>query len=191
MLVIGLGNPGDKYARNRHNIGFIFLDALAEKYDVNFASKFNGLYGEAIINEKKIRLLKPQTYMNNSGESVVKAKKFFDIADEDVVVVYDDLDVPFSKIKIKTGGGHGGHNGLRSLDSHIGKEYQRIRFGIDHPGHKDKVHGYVLSDFSKKEAEEVAIRIQEMVDYFPVFIEEGREAFLNKLGLIKQEEPKA
>lgn len=152
-LIIGLGNPGDKYSGNRHNIGFMVADKIADdNMFPNFKSKFQGEISEGRIAGQKVALLKPQTYMNDSGQSVRKAADFYKIPPEKIIVFYDELDLAPGKMKIKQGGGSGGHNGIKSMDAHLGnKDYWRVRLGIGHPGDKSRVSGYVLSDFSKQE----------------------------------------
>ena len=150
QLWVGLGNPGTKYAGNRHNIGFMVLDRIAE--DHGFApwrSKFQGQLTEGKLGREKVLLLKPETFMNLSGQSVGEAMRFFKLTPADVTVFHDELDLAPGKCRVKQGGGHAGHNGLRSIHQHIGADYARVRLGIGHPGHKDRVSGYVLSDFSK------------------------------------------
>jgi len=155
LLWVGLGNPGEKYAGNRHNIGFMAIDEIATQH--NFSpekSKFQGLIREGLIHAGgtpvKILLLKPQTFMNESGRSVQKAMQFYKIPLQNVTVFHDELDLAPGKFRMKTGGGIAGHNGLRSIRQHVGN-FHRARLGIGHPGQKDKVHGYVLSDFAKSE----------------------------------------
>lgn len=146
----GLGNPGGKYAGNRHNIGFMAVDRIAE--DHRFApwrSKFQSLVSEGRLGEEKIVLLKPQTFMNLSGQAVGEALKFYKLDSTDLTVFHDEIDLAPGKIRLKAGGGHAGHNGLRSIHSHIGPHYDRVRMGVGHPGHKDAVPGYVLRDFAK------------------------------------------
>nr|WP_319249454.1 aminoacyl-tRNA hydrolase [uncultured Celeribacter sp.] len=149
-LFVGLGNPGGKYEKNRHNIGFMALDRIAG--DHGFApwrSKFQGLVSEGRLGREKVVLLKPQTFMNLSGQAVGEAMRFYKLTPADVVVFHDELDLAPGKLRVKTGGGHAGHNGLRSIHQHIGADYDRVRMGIGHPGHKDRVSGYVLADFAK------------------------------------------
>jgi len=155
FLLVGLGNPGQKYKNNRHNIGFMAMDAIANSYNFpSFKSKFQGQYTEGVIAGCKVGILKPSTFMNESGRSVGLASKFYKLTPDKVIVFHDELDVAASKVKVKIGGGHAGHNGLRSIDAHLGdKNYKRIRMGIDHPGDKNRVSGYVLSDFAKSEQE--------------------------------------
>jgi len=150
QLFVGLGNPGGKYAANRHNIGFMAMDRIAD--DHGFApwrSKFQAQVTEGTLDGEKVILLKPMTFMNLSGQSVGEAMRFYKLTPDDVTVFHDELDLAPGKVRVKQGGGHAGHNGLRSIHQHIGAEYQRVRLGIGHPGHKDRVAGYVLSDFAK------------------------------------------
>jgi len=162
QLFVGLGNPGPEYAGHRHNIGFMAMDAIAQRFDAaGWSRRFNGLATEITLTlpaiaplrgeSEKIILLKPQSFMNRSGQPVGEAMRFYKLTPTQVTVFHDELDLPLTKVRIKTGGGHGGHNGLRDIDAHIGKEYRRIRLGIDHPGHKDRVTGHVLSNFGKDE----------------------------------------
>ena len=149
-LFVGLGNPGAKYAQNRHNIGFMALDRIAS--DHGFApwrGKFQGSVSEGKLGGEKVILLKPETFMNLSGQSVGEAMRFYKITPADVTVFHDEIDLAPAKLKVKLGGGHAGHNGLRSLHQHITPEYQRVRMGVGHPGHKDAVPSYVLKDFAK------------------------------------------
>jgi PTH1 family peptidyl-tRNA hydrolase len=153
-LIVGLGNPGSKYAKNRHNIGFMALDRIA--MDHGFApwrAKHQGQISEGRFGADRAVLLKPETFMNNSGQSVQSAMRFYKIAAPDVIVLHDELDLPPGKLRCKQGGGHAGHNGLRSIHAHIGADYHRVRLGIGHPGHKDRVAAYVLHDFSQADAD--------------------------------------
>ncbi|MEM7497929.1 MAG: aminoacyl-tRNA hydrolase [Pseudomonadota bacterium] len=152
QLFAGLGNPGPKHARQRHNIGFMALDAIAEREGAPaWRSKFQGETTEIRFGSEKVVLLKPMTFMNLSGQSVGEAARFYGIVPEDVTVFHDELDLAPGRLRVKRGGGHAGHNGLRSLHQHIGDGYRRVRLGIGHPGHKDRVAGYVLHDFAKAE----------------------------------------
>jgi len=149
-LLVGLGNPGAKYARNRHNIGFMALDEIATDYGFSpWKSKFQAQLCEGNLGGVKVILLKPQTFMNLSGQAVGEAMRFYKLTSEDITVLHDELDLAPGKCRVKQGGGHAGHNGLRSLHSHIGADYGRVRLGVGHPGHKDAVAGYVLRDFPK------------------------------------------
>lgn len=152
LLFVGLGNPGGKYARNRHNIGFMALDQIASDHGFGpWKSKFQAELTEGKLGSEKVMLLKPMTFMNLSGQSVGEAMRFYKLTPDDITVFHDELDLAPGKLRVKQGGGHAGHNGLRSIHQHIGADYQRIRLGIGHPGHKDRVAGYVLSDFAKAE----------------------------------------
>lgn len=154
LLFVGLGNPGSRYANNRHNIGFMAIEAIARAFNFPaFRKKFQGLVSEGSIGTERVILLMPQTYMNESGRAVGEAVRFHKIDVADVYVFHDELDLAAMKLRIKTGGGNAGHNGLRSITSHIGNEYRRVRFGIGHPGDKNRVHGHVLSDFAKADRE--------------------------------------
>jgi PTH1 family peptidyl-tRNA hydrolase len=153
-LIVGLGNPGPKYAGHRHNIGFMALDQIA--HDHGFASwkgKHQGSLSEGRFGPDRAVLLKPETFMNNSGQSVQAAMRFYKLEPADVVVLHDEIDLAPGKVKYKMGGGHAGHNGLRSIHAHIGPDYGRVRLGVGHPGHKDRVPSYVLHDFSKADQE--------------------------------------
>ncbi|MEO0701728.1 MAG: aminoacyl-tRNA hydrolase [Pseudomonadota bacterium] len=149
-LFVGLGNPGAKYAQNRHNVGFMALDQIAGDHEFGpWRSKFQGQMAEGRLGSEKVVLLKPETFMNLSGQSVGEAMRFFKLTPADITVFHDEIDLAPGKLRVKAGGGHAGHNGLRSLHAHIGDAYQRIRIGVGHPGHKDAVPGYVLRDFAK------------------------------------------
>lgn len=151
-LFVGLGNPGQRYAGNRHNIGFMVLDATARAHARQpFRTRFQGECVEAAFGGEKVLLLKPLTYMNESGRSVGDAMRFFKIDLNDIYVFHDELDLPPGKVRVKLGGGNAGHNGLRSISAHCGNDYRRVRLGIGHPGLKELVHAYVLNDFGKGE----------------------------------------
>ncbi|MAU53131.1 MAG: aminoacyl-tRNA hydrolase [Roseovarius sp.] len=153
QLFVGLGNPGAKYAGNRHNIGFMAVEAIASAHGFGpWRAKFQGLVSEGVLGGEKVILLKSETFMNLSGQSVGEAARFYKIAPEAVTVFHDELDLAPGKLRVKRGGGHAGHNGLRSIIAHIGAEFQRVRLGIGHPGHKDRVAAYVLQDFARAEA---------------------------------------
>ncbi|MEM8571642.1 MAG: aminoacyl-tRNA hydrolase [Pseudomonadota bacterium] len=149
-LFAGLGNPGARYARNRHNVGFMAVDAIADAYSFGpWRSKFSGQLSEGRLSGTKILLLKPDTYMNRSGDALQAAITFYKLNPADVIVFHDELDLAPGKIRVKQGGGHAGHNGLRSITAHLGAEFSRVRIGIGHPGDKALVSNYVLSDFAK------------------------------------------
>ena len=152
-LLVGLGNPGGQYEGNRHNIGFMALDAIARAHGITqFRSKHGGLLAEGNIGGEKVILLKPQTFMNRSGDSVQQVAQFYKIAPADIIVLYDELDLAPGKVRVKVGGGNGGHNGLRSIDPQIGTGYKRVRLGIGHPG-KEFVTHHVLGDFAKADSD--------------------------------------
>lgn len=146
-LIVGLGNPGQQYVETRHNAGFWFVALIADKFNIELSAdkKFNGLTGRGRIYDTDVRLLLPLTFMNKSGQSVVPMANYYDIKPEELLVAHDELDIPAGSIKLKTGGGHGGHNGLRDITPHLGNDFHRLRIGIGHPGHKSKVSSHVLS----------------------------------------------
>ena len=153
----GLGNPGPQYAMHRHNIGFMAADAIADRFDASpTTKKFQGWMQEARIGGDKVILLKPATFMNESGRSIRAAMDFYKLTPADITVFYDELDIAPFKLKVKRGGGAAGHNGIRSTIDHIGAEFRRVRLGIGHPGHKDRVTGYVLGSFAKNEIDPLA-----------------------------------
>ena len=183
FLIVGLGNPGMEYVSTRHNVGFMCVDALFDKFGSGvFKNKFDGLIAEGNINGEKIYLLKPQTYMNLSGNSVVKAANFYKILPQNIVVIHDDMDLPVGKIKAKLGGGTGGHNGLKSVDAAISPNYNRIRIGVGHPQDKgDAVVNHVLSRFSKTDAEIITHKIDVVVKNISDLLSNGVEKFSNAI----------
>ena len=187
FLIVGLGNPGAEYQGTRHNAGFMAADALAETYRFSsYKSKFDGLIAEGTIDGEKCLLLKPQTFMNLSGNSVLKAAAFYKILPENIIVIHDDMDLQPTQIKAKRGGGTGGHNGLKSIDSHIGANYNRIRLGVGHPqGIGDAVVNHVLSRFSKADALSLQYNIDIVVKNIPVLLKKGISAFSNQIGMEK------
>ena len=155
-ILVGLGNPGEKYKFNRHNVGFLVVDKIAEDFAVSAWKKgFKGLMCECHTKNEKFLLFKPETFMNNSGFAVMAITQFYKLTSDDIIVFQDDLDLKFGQIKIKRCGGHAGHNGIRSIHNFIGEEYTRVRIGIGHPKEKNKVSSYVLSNFCSPEAEEL------------------------------------
>jgi peptidyl-tRNA hydrolase, PTH1 family len=149
-LFVGLGNPGAKYAHNRHNIGFMVLDEIARRHGfAPWRRRFQGRTSEGTLDRERVVLLRPETFMNESGRAVQEAANFFKLGAGDIVVFQDELELPPAKVRVKIGGGIAGHNGLRSISAHIGNDYRRVRLGIGHPGIKELVHAYVLSDFAK------------------------------------------
>ena len=183
-LFVGLGNPGAKYAGNRHNIGFMALDRIAD--DHGFApwrARFQGMLSEGRLGSEKIVLLKPQTFMNLSGQSVGEAMRFYKLDPEDVCVFHDELDLAPGKTRVKIGGGHAGHNGLRSIHQHIGEAYQRVRLGIGHPGHKDRVAAYVLHDFAKADQDWLDDLVRGLSDGAPDLAMGDSGKFMNAVAL--------
>ncbi|MEA3289061.1 MAG: aminoacyl-tRNA hydrolase [Campylobacterota bacterium] len=160
-LIAGLGNPGDKYKNTRHNIGFLVIDEITKSLDTTNITNNNF---QSITKKYRTNIYsKPQTFMNASGESIVSIADYYDIANENIIIIHDDLDLPFGTVKFKLGGGHGGHNGLRSIDSHIGNDYIRVRVGIGKPQNKADVANYVLSDFTKEEFDKLEGIIQHCI----------------------------
>ncbi|WP_225007929.1 MULTISPECIES: aminoacyl-tRNA hydrolase [Novosphingobium] len=154
---VGLGNPGPQYALNRHNVGFMALDTIAEIHNFGpVLKKFQGWVQEGRIGTHKVLLLKPATFMNESGRAVGEALRFYKLGTDALTVFHDELDLAPFKVKVKRGGGSAGHNGLRSIDQHLGPDFRRVRLGIGHPGHKDRVHGYVLGNYAKAEQDDLA-----------------------------------
>ncbi len=182
-LLVGLGNPGPKYALTRHNIGFIILDALYKKYGSGkLTKKFKGELGEITIGEKKIPTLKPLTYMNDSGESVQEIANFYKISPEEICVIHDDLDLMIGKVRVKKDGGNGGHNGLKSLDQHIGTSYVRIRIGIGHPGDSGLVHDHVLKPFTKDEWQVIDQIVIASVEHFNFMAKNKPDIFMSRIA---------
>ncbi|RJY08519.1 aminoacyl-tRNA hydrolase [Aurantiacibacter aquimixticola] len=152
QLWVGLGNPGPRYAMHRHNVGFITCDLIADMHEFGpVQKKFAGWFQEGRIGSAKVLLLKPGTFMNESGRAVGEAMRFYKLPIDALTVFHDELDLAPFKVKVKRGGGHAGHNGLRSIDQHCGADFRRVRLGIGHPGHKDRVHGHVLGNYAKAE----------------------------------------
>lgn len=157
QIWVGLGNPGPRYALHRHNVGFMAVDVVADMHGFGpVQTKFSGWVQEGRIGSQKVLLLKPATFMNESGRAVGEALRFYKLGTDALTVFHDELDLAPFKVKVKQGGGHAGHNGLRSIDQHLGPDFRRIRLGIGHPGHKDRVTGYVLGNFAKDEQDDLA-----------------------------------
>ncbi len=183
-LIVGLGNPGAKYAHNRHNIGFMAVDQIASDHGFSpWRSKFQGQIAEGRFGSAKVTLLKPETFMNLSGQAVGEAMRYLKLAPEDVIVFHDEIDLVPGKVRLKTGGGHAGHNGLRSIHGHIGPDYDRVRLGVGHPGHKDAVPGYVLRDFPKADADWLDDLLRGIGDGIPQLIDGDGGKFLNAIAL--------
>lgn len=183
-LFAGLGNPGAKYAGHRHNIGFMALDRVAEDHGFGpWKSKFQGQVSEGRLGSEKIVLLKPTTFMNKSGQSVGEAMRFYKLDSSDVTVFHDEIDLAPGKLRCKAGGGHAGHNGLRSIHEHLGPHYDRVRMGVGHPGHKDRVPGYVLHDFAKADQEWLDDMLRGISDGIVHLAEGDTGRFLNAVSL--------
>jgi PTH1 family peptidyl-tRNA hydrolase len=179
-LIVGLGNPGAKYAANRHNIGFMALDRIAEDHGFSpWKARFQGLAAEGRLGDARVTLLKPQTFMNLSGQSVGEAMRYLKVTPSEVIVLHDELDLAPGKCRVKQGGGHAGHNGLRSIHQHIGADYHRVRLGIGHPGHKDRVAGYVLSDFAKADGDWLDDLLRGISDGAPALAQGDSARFQN------------
>jgi PTH1 family peptidyl-tRNA hydrolase len=186
-LFVGLGNPGAKYAHNRHNIGFAAVDEIARRHGfAPWRRRFQGDTTEGTIDQERVILLRPSTFMNDSGRAVQEAANFFKIAAGDITVFQDELELPAAKLRVKVGGGIAGHNGLRSISSHIGNDYRRVRLGIGHPGIKELVHGYVLSDFAKDERPWVAALCEAIADNAGLLAAGRDSTFQNKVHLAMQ-----
>jgi PTH1 family peptidyl-tRNA hydrolase len=187
LLFVGLGNPGARYARNRHNIGFVAVDEIARRHGFGpWRRRFQGEASEGALASERVMLLKPTTYMNDSGRAVQEAVNFFKIGAGDVTVFQDELELPPAKVRVKVGGGIAGHNGLRSVTSHIGNDYRRVRLGIGHPGVKELVHAYVLSDFFKEDAPWVAALCEAVADNAPMLASGQDASFQNRVHLAMQ-----
>ena len=183
-LFVGLGNPGARYAGNRHNIGFMAIDAIATRHRASpWRRRFQGQASEAVLGDEKVVLLKPETFMNDSGRSVAEAQRFFKLDLADLVIFHDELDLAPAKLRVKRGGGNAGHNGLRSISALCGNDYRRVRLGIGHPGHKDLVHGYVLRDFAKAERPWVDDLVGAIADAAPTLAAGDEPSFQNKVHL--------
>lgn len=187
ILIAGLGNPGSQYAGNRHNIGFMALDRAADDHGFGpWRSKFQGEIAEGRLAGKRVILLKPGTFMNESGRAVGEAARFLKIDASDVVVVHDELDLAPGKCRVKTGGGHAGHNGLRSIHAHIGTDYARVRLGIGHPGRKELVSGYVLHDFARADQDWLDDLMRGVSDGLPKLVDGDAAGFQNAVALRTQ-----
>ncbi len=184
-LLVGLGNPGESYANNRHNIGFMALDAIAEKHAFGpWRSRFQGMIAEGTIGGTKVLALKPMTYMNLSGQSVGEAARFYKIPAEDTVVFYDEAELAAGKIRVKQGGGSAGHNGIKSLDAHIGSEYWRVRMGVGRPPGSRDMSGHVLQNFSKADMEWLKPFLDAVCEAAPLLVEGDDNKFMTKVALL-------
>src|ERR1700722_5232902 len=185
LLIAGLGNPGSQYARNRHNAGFIVVDALHAHYKFSpCKAKFDGLLSEGMLGGRKTYLLKPQTYMNLSGDSIGPALRFYKLPLEALVVIHDEIDLAAGKLKVKTGGGDAGQNGLCSITATLGPDYRRVRLGIGHPGDKEKVTGHVLQNFSKDDIAWLEPLVNAMIEAAPLLAKDDDAGFMSKVALL-------
>jgi PTH1 family peptidyl-tRNA hydrolase len=183
-LIAGLGNPGSQYAGHRHNIGFMAADAIARRHGFSpWTKKFSALVAEGRLGGGKVLLVKPQTFMNESGQAVGAALRFHKLSPANVIVLYDELDLAPGKIRIKTGGGAGGHNGIRSIDAHIGQDYQRVRLGIGHPGDKNRVTSHVLGDFAKADRDWLEPLLDAIAENAGLLVSGDDTGFMNRIAL--------
>ena len=183
LLAVGLGNPGPRYADNRHNIGFMAVDAIAARHGFPpWRVKFHAEITEGTVGGERVLLMKPTTYMNESGRAVAGAVRFYKLAVGDVTVLYDELDLAPGKLRVKTGGGAAGHNGIRSIASHIGPAFRRVRLGIGHPGQKEAVTGHVLNDFAKADRTWLERLLDGVAGNFPLLVANDEAAFMSKVA---------
>ena len=189
-LIVGLGNPGAQHSGHRHNVGFMAAGAIARRHGFSPArEKFHGLATEGMLAGEKTLVLWPQTYMNDSGRSVQAAVQFYKIDLNDLVVLYDEIDLEFAKVRVKKGGGAAGHNGIRSIDSHVGPDYWRVRIGVGHPGQKDLVRHFVLHDFDAEEKPVVETLTNAIADNIGLLWDKGDGALMSKISLILNPPP--
>lgn len=186
-LLAGLGNPGSEYEDTRHNIGFMAVDRIAHRHSFSAPKeKFHGALFEGMIGGKKILLFKPMTYMNRSGVPLSELCRFLKIPPEETAVIYDELDLPLGKLRIKQGGGNNGHNGLKSIDTHFGLNYHRVRLGIDHPGMKEAVTGHVLGKFRPEERSIVENQLDAVSSHVALLVSGNLQGFMNKVAVAMQ-----
>ncbi len=184
LLFVGLGNPGARYAGNRHNIGFMVVDAIAKRHGIGpWRRRFQGVAAEGPIGGERVQLLLPGTFMNDSGRAVAEAAHFYKIGLPEIFVFHDEIDLPPAKVRVKIGGGIAGHNGLRSISAHVGNDYRRVRIGVGHPGNKDLVQPYVLSDFAKSERPWVEALTAIIADNAELLAHGQDASFQNKVHL--------
>ena len=187
LLFVGLGNPGSRYAGNRHNIGFMVVEAIAKRHGIGpFRRRFQGVSAEGPLAGERVLLLLPGTFMNESGRAVADAAHFYKLGLADITVFHDEIELPPAKVRVKTGGGSAGHNGLRSISSHIGNDYRRVRIGVGHPGAKELVHAYVLNDFAKSERDWVEALCGLIADNAALLAKGEDASFQNKIHLAMQ-----
>ena len=184
LLLVGLGNPGARYVGTRHNIGFMVVQAIAKRHGLGpWRRRFQGVATEGTIGGERVQLLLPGTFMNESGRAVAEAAQFYKLAPGDITVFHDEIELPPGKVRVKVGGGIAGHNGLRSISAHVGNNYRRVRIGVGHPGHKDLVEHYVLSDFDKSERAWVDALLDILADNVDLLVRGQDASFQNKVHL--------
>jgi PTH1 family peptidyl-tRNA hydrolase len=184
FLLVGLGNPGTKYAGNRHNIGFMAVDEIVRRHGFStWRKRFHGEVSEGTLGLEKVLILKPLTFMNESGQAVGDAIRYLDIEPEQVIVIYDEIDLMAGKVRVKLGGGAAGHNGIRSITAHIGPYFTRVRLGVGHPGDKTLVHPHVLSDFAKADKAWLSPLLDAVAEYAALLVEGDTATFQNKVHL--------
>ena len=187
QLIVGLGNPGSGYAGNRHNIGFMAVEAIAKRHGLGpWRRRFQGVAAEGPLAGERVLLLLPGTYMNESGRAVAEAANFYKLGLPDIAVLHDEIDLAPAKVRVKTGGGNAGHNGLRSITAHVGNDYRRVRIGVGHPGAKELVHAYVLNDFAKSERDWVEALCGVIADNAALLAKGEDASFQNKVHLAMQ-----
>ena len=187
LLFVGLGNPGAKYAHNRHNIGFMAVGEIARRHGfAPWRRRFQGETAEGTLDRERVVLLRPSTFMNESGRAVQEAASFFKLSAGEITVFQDEIELPAAKVRVKVGGGIAGHNGLRSISSHVGNDYRRVRIGVGHPGVKELVHGHVLSDFAKDERPWVIALCEAIADNAGLLVTDKDSTFQNKVHLAMQ-----
>lgn len=189
-LIVGLGNPGPRHARQRHNVGFMAVDAIARSHGFGaFRARFSGEIAEGEVAGVRLHLLKPQTYMNLSGEAVGAAARFYKIPPGEIAVIHDEIDLAPGKLRVKRGGGAAGHNGLRSIDAAIGADYWRVRLGVGHPGMKELVEAYVLQGFDAEDRLWLAPLIDAVAEAVPLLVADDAAGFMSKIALILRPPP--
>jgi peptidyl-tRNA hydrolase, PTH1 family len=187
-LLVGLGNPGSGYINNRHNLGFMTADSIVARHNLGaWRTKFQGQFAQGQLGGDKVVVLKPATFMNESGRSVSEAMSFYKLELEDVIVFYDEIELAPGKIRVKKGGGHAGHNGIRSLVAHIGEAFWRVRMGVGHPGQKDRVSGYVLQDFAKADEAWVTALVDASADATPLLVDGEDNRFMTDVAQVMRD----